>query len=71
MVKEQLNTLAQGRGQSLAQLALAWTLREPVVTTALIGASRPEQIDDAAGALRAGPLSDAELSAIEAILSDE
>jgi L-glyceraldehyde 3-phosphate reductase len=64
----QLNELAQGRGQSLAQLALAWALRDPVVTSALIGASRPEQIDDAVGALRAGPLSQDEQTAIEGIL---
>ncbi|PMU45575.1 L-glyceraldehyde 3-phosphate reductase, partial [Pseudomonas sp. GP01-A3] len=37
-----LNEIAQRRGQSLAQLALAWTLRDPRVTSALIGASRPE-----------------------------
>ncbi len=39
-----LNEIAQRRGQSLAQMALAWTLRDPRVTSALIGASRPEQI---------------------------
>src|SRR5690606_10455716 len=38
-----LNDIARRRGQSLAQMALAWTLRDPAVTTALIGASRPEQ----------------------------
>jgi L-glyceraldehyde 3-phosphate reductase len=64
----QLNELAGERGQSLAQLALAWTLRDPVVTSALIGASRPEQIDDAVGALQAAPLSEDEQAAIEAIL---
>lgn len=41
-----LNAIAQRRGQSLAQLALAWTLRDPRVSSALIGASRPEQIVD-------------------------
>ena len=39
-----LNAIAQQRGQSLAQMALAWVLRQPAVTTALIGASKPEQI---------------------------
>ena len=68
-IVQRLNELAQGRGQSLAQLALAWTLRDPVVTSTLIGASRPEQIDDAAGALGAGPLTDDELAAIEAALA--
>lgn len=46
-----LNEIAQRRGQSLAQLALAWTLRDPRVTSALIGASRPEQLKENAGAL--------------------
>lgn len=64
----QLNDLAAARGQSLAQLALAWVLRDPVVTSALIGASRVAQIDDAVGALQAAPLAAEELQAIEAIL---
>jgi L-glyceraldehyde 3-phosphate reductase len=64
----QLNDLAAARGQTLAQLALAWVLRDPVVTSALIGASRPAQIDDAVGALQAAPLASEELQAIEAIL---
>ena len=63
-----LNDVAAARGQTLVQLALAWVLRWPQVTSALIGASRPEQITDAAGALNAPPLTDAELEAIEAIL---
>jgi len=46
-----LNAIAQRRGQSLAQLALAWTLRDPRVTSALIGASRPEQIVENVAAL--------------------
>jgi L-glyceraldehyde 3-phosphate reductase len=64
-----LNDLARARGQSLAQLALAWVLRDNVVTSALIGASRVEQIDDAVGALKAPPLSAEELAAIETILA--
>jgi len=44
-----LNEIAKRRGQSLAQLALAWTLRDPRVTSALIGASRPEQIIETSG----------------------
>ncbi len=63
-----LNEFAKARGQSLAQLALAWALRDPVVTSALIGASRPAQLDDAVGALRAAPLSADELAAIDGIL---
>jgi len=47
-----LNEIAKRRGQSLAQLALAWTLRDPRITSALIGASRPEQIIENVGALK-------------------
>ncbi|MXS18432.1 L-glyceraldehyde 3-phosphate reductase [Pseudomonas oryzihabitans] len=46
-----LNAIAKRRGQSLAQLALAWTLRDPRITSALIGASRPEQIVENVAAL--------------------
>jgi L-glyceraldehyde 3-phosphate reductase len=46
-----LNEIAQGRGQSLAQMAIAWTLRDPRVTSALIGASSVRQLDDSLGAL--------------------
>jgi L-glyceraldehyde 3-phosphate reductase len=63
-----LDKLAGKRGQSLAQLALAWVLRHPVVTSALIGASRVEQIDDAVAALRNLAFSAQELAAIETIL---
>jgi L-glyceraldehyde 3-phosphate reductase len=46
-----LNAIAEARGQSLAQMALAWTLRDPRVTSAVIGASRPEQVIENVGAL--------------------
>lgn len=46
-----LNELAQARGQSLAQMAIAWTLHNSAVTSCLIGASRPSQIDSCVGAL--------------------
>jgi L-glyceraldehyde 3-phosphate reductase len=46
-----LNAIAAKRGQSLAQMAFAWVLRKPEVTSALMGASRVQQIDDAVGAL--------------------
>jgi len=65
-----LNQLAGARGQSLAQLALAWVLRHPAVTTALIGASRSGQIDDALGALRQRDFSAEELARIDRILGD-
>ena len=48
---KELNLIAHHRGQSLAQMAIAWVLRDPRMTTALIGASRPEQIEDCVGAL--------------------
>jgi len=46
-----LNDIATRRGQSLAQMALAWVLRDGAITSALIGASRPEQVTDCVGAL--------------------
>jgi L-glyceraldehyde 3-phosphate reductase len=64
-----LNDLAISRGQSLAQMALAWVLRHPEVTTALIGASRPAQIDDAVGALNKLEFSGEELALIDGILN--
>jgi L-glyceraldehyde 3-phosphate reductase len=47
-----LDALAKARGQSLAQMALAWVLRQPAVTSALIGASKTSQIDENLGALK-------------------
>lgn len=47
-----LNEIAAGRGQSLAQLAIAWVLRDKRVTSALIGASSPKQVEDNVGALK-------------------
>ena len=66
----QLNDIAAARGQTLAQLALAWVLRKPVVTSALIGASRVAQIEDAVGALDRLDLSAEELAAIDRVLGD-
>lgn len=63
-----LNCLAAERGQSLAQMALAWVLRHSTVTSALIGASRSEQIEDAVGALRRLDFSQAELESINEVL---
>lgn len=63
-----LNELATGRGQTLAQLAIAWVLRHPGMTSALIGASRVEQIEDAVGALDNLDLNEAELRQIDEIL---
>lgn len=66
-----LNELAGQRGQSLAQLAIAWVLRHPGMTSALIGASKPQQIDDCAGALANRRFSAEELAAIDAVLAAE
>ena len=66
-----LNEIAVARGQSLAQMALQWVLRDDVVTSALIGASRPEQILENVKALDAAPLSEQELAMIDEILNGE
>ncbi len=60
-----LNEIAQRRGQSLAQMAILWTLRDPRVTSALIGASSPEQLEDSVGALDGAPFTDEELAEID------
>ncbi|HTX64207.1 MAG TPA: L-glyceraldehyde 3-phosphate reductase [Opitutaceae bacterium] len=64
-----LDALAQARGQSLAQMALAWVLRQPAVTSALIGASQPGQIEDNLGALRNLAFTREELAQIDRILA--
>jgi L-glyceraldehyde 3-phosphate reductase len=64
-----LNELAQQRGQSMAQMAVAWVLRHPVMTSALIGASRAEQIESAVAALDRLEFRADELAAIDAILA--
>ena len=64
-----LNDLAASRGQTLAQMALQWVARLPVVTSVLIGASRVAHIDDALGILNAPEFSAEELSGIERVLS--
>jgi L-glyceraldehyde 3-phosphate reductase len=60
-----LNEVAAGRGQTLAQLALSWVLRDSRVTSALIGASSVRQLEDNVAALAAPALTDDELAAIE------
>ncbi|WP_108250930.1 L-glyceraldehyde 3-phosphate reductase [Planctomonas deserti] len=60
-----LNEVARQRGQSLAQLALSWVLRHPQVTSALIGASSVQQLEQNIAAVEAPPLSAEELAAIE------
>jgi len=66
-----LNEIARNRGQSLAQMAVAWTLRAPGVTSAIIGASRVSQIEEIAAALPQLEFSVAELEGIEGILGGE
>jgi len=61
-----LNEIASARGQSLAQMALAWVLRDPRVTSALIGASRPQQIHENVAALDKLEFSENELASIDA-----
>ena len=60
-----LNEIAAGRGQKLAQLALQWAVRDPRVTSAVIGASSVEQLDTNLDALAAPPLTEDELTAID------
>jgi L-glyceraldehyde 3-phosphate reductase len=65
-----LDEIARGRGQTLAQLALAWTLRDPRITSTLIGASSVEQLDQNLGALENLDLSAAELVEIDRYATD-
>jgi len=60
-----LDRIAQERGQSLAQMAIAWVLRQPAVTSALIGASRWAQIEECLGALKNLRFTDDELARID------
>jgi L-glyceraldehyde 3-phosphate reductase len=64
-----LDAIAAARGQNLAQMALAWLLKDERVTSVLIGASKPEQVVDCVGCLKAAPFSAEELAAIDAIVS--
>jgi L-glyceraldehyde 3-phosphate reductase len=60
-----LDELARGRGQSLAQMAIAWTLRDPRVTSSLVGARNVEQLEDTLGALERVEFTDDELAEID------
>ncbi len=66
-----LNDIAQARGQTLAQMAIAWVLRHGGITTALIGASKPSQVIDCAGAVANLEFTEAELAAIDAAAGEE
>jgi L-glyceraldehyde 3-phosphate reductase len=65
-----LNEIAAGRGQSLAQMAIAWVLRDRRVTTALIGARNVEQLDNSLDALKKLDFTDAELKEIDKYAQD-
>ncbi|RDC61477.1 L-glyceraldehyde 3-phosphate reductase [Adhaeribacter pallidiroseus] len=65
---KRLNALAEQRGQTLAQMALAWLLKDPRITSVLIGASKPEQLLDSLKCLESPDFSSDELNAIEEIL---
>ena len=62
--------LHSGRGQTLAQMAIAWVLRDPRVTSALIGARNVEQLDDSLDAVKKLAFSDAELKEIDRFAQD-
>jgi len=64
-----LGDMARQRGQTMAQMAVAWVLRHTAMTSALMGASRVSQIEDAVGALAAAPFSAEELKKIDALLA--
>jgi L-glyceraldehyde 3-phosphate reductase len=66
---KKLNDVAQQRGQTLAQMALKWVVRDERVTSALIGASRPGQIKENVKAMAAADFSEEELTTIDAILA--
>jgi L-glyceraldehyde 3-phosphate reductase len=65
-----LNEIAQRRGQTLAQMALAWTIRDPRVASALVGASSVEQLEDSLGALENLAFEPAELAEIDRFAID-
>jgi L-glyceraldehyde 3-phosphate reductase len=65
-----LDEIAKARGQSLAQMAIAWVLRDPRITTALIGASRVAQLEDCVAALDKRDFSDEELAKIDALATE-
>lgn len=66
-----LDAMAQKRGQTLAQMAIAWVLRNNGITTALIGASKPEQVVDCAGAIHNLDLTPEELAEIDRISEEK
>ncbi len=68
-VIQRLNEVALRRGQTLAQLAIAWLLKDPRISSVLVGVSRPEQLDDNVAAIQNSQFSADELAEIERILN--
>lgn len=68
---QQLQKLAEARGQSLAQMALAWVLKDPRITSVIIGASKPEQVTDSIKCLNNTQFSSDELKQIDGILNNQ
>jgi L-glyceraldehyde 3-phosphate reductase len=68
---QQLNALAQERNQTLAQMALSWVLRHPIMTSALVGASKVSQLEDDVAALDNLDFSETELKTIDMILAKD
>ena len=66
-----LNALAERRGQTLAQMAIAWVLRDGGITSALIGASRPSQVEDCVGAVASLDFTAEELAEIDRLADEE
>jgi L-glyceraldehyde 3-phosphate reductase len=66
-----LNDIAAGRGQSLAQMALSWVLRDPRVTSVVVGASSVRQLEDNLAAIEVAAFDPEELSAIDAVAVDD
>ena len=66
-----LNEIAEGRGQTVAQMAIAWVLRDGGITTALIGASKPSQVEDCAGAVANLDFTAEELALIDQYADEE
>jgi L-glyceraldehyde 3-phosphate reductase len=68
---QELDRLATSRGQSLAQMALSWVLRDPRVTSVVVGASSVEQLEDNVAAIHHTAFTAAELAAIDAVATDD
>jgi len=68
MIKK-LNEIALKRGQSLAQMAIAWLLKDPRITSVLIGVSKPEQLDDNVAAVSNSEFNSSELEEIKNTLN--